>query len=336
MHALPDLSPLPAYMPLWEEAEASLARLDQLVLDSGLQDTILERLRFEEVCAAIGLEGELISREDLVLHDAGTPSTLPDQTLFLARLLLRAWRSTSRLGADELLSVQGILELRERALAVVEHNPRLVADGLLPQVVSQEELSGWLEDLRATEKMPALIGAGWSVSAWDDLALLPRLNAGFGRLLGSSWLLQRGKLSRPLPFLSLGYRDVRWVYHPTRSPEATLEWFLRAVIAGSNVVRDLISHLQLSQERFKHALSSYRRGSHAGAVLDLALRKPVISLPLVASEVGLSKEGARLLLRDLAARGLIQELTGRRRYRVWSIPVPTYSRRHRLAGLSGT
>jgi DNA-binding IclR family transcriptional regulator len=61
------------------------------------------------------------------------------------------------------------------------------------------------------------------------------------------------------------------------------------------------------------------RRSHNGlALLDALYKQPIITARLVQEMTGVSQPTASALVRDMERIGVLRELTGRRRYRVFS------------------
>jgi hypothetical protein len=69
-----------------------LARLDERLRSSEIRDGWISRTHFQDACASLWLEGELVTLEDLVLHDAGMDVRAPTHELTRARAVLNARR----------------------------------------------------------------------------------------------------------------------------------------------------------------------------------------------------------------------------------------------------
>ena len=95
-------------------AEDALARLDERLAKSPIRDGWVARTHFNDACASLWLEGELVHLDDLVLHDAGMDVRTPTHELTRAHTLLRARRRIADAKPDWALSVAGLTSLRGR------------------------------------------------------------------------------------------------------------------------------------------------------------------------------------------------------------------------------
>jgi hypothetical protein len=95
-------------------AEDSLARLDERLANSPIRDGWVARTHFTDAAACLWLEGELIHRDDLVLHDAGMDVRAPTVELTRAHAVLRARRRIAAAKPDGALSPDGLTGLRGR------------------------------------------------------------------------------------------------------------------------------------------------------------------------------------------------------------------------------
>jgi hypothetical protein len=123
-------------------AEDALARLDERLRTSPIREGFVSRTHFQDACAGLWLAGELVSLEDLVLHDARMDIRSPTHALTRAQAVLRARRRIAgaalwvegefvhaedlvlhdaamdvRSPSHELARAQGYLNLRRRAAA---------------------------------------------------------------------------------------------------------------------------------------------------------------------------------------------------------------------------
>jgi hypothetical protein len=93
-------------------AEDGLARLDERLRTSGIRDGFISRTHFQDACASLWLAGELVSLEDLVLHDARMDIHSPTHALTRAQAVLRARRRIAGAAPDWALSPEGLKALR--------------------------------------------------------------------------------------------------------------------------------------------------------------------------------------------------------------------------------
>ena len=93
-------------------AEDALARLDERIRSSPIAAGFVSRTHFQDACASLWLAGELVSLEDLVLHDARMDIHAPTHALTRAQTVLRARRRIAGAAPEWALSPDGLMALR--------------------------------------------------------------------------------------------------------------------------------------------------------------------------------------------------------------------------------
>lgn len=93
-------------------AEDALARLDERVRASPIQEGFVSRTHFADACASLWLAGEVVMLEDLVLHDARMDIRSPTHEVTRAQAVLRARRQIAAAAPDWALSAGGLEILR--------------------------------------------------------------------------------------------------------------------------------------------------------------------------------------------------------------------------------
>jgi hypothetical protein len=93
-------------------AEDALARLDERIRSSPIAEGFVSRTHFQDACASLWLAGDLVSLEDLVLHDARMDIHAPTHALTRAQTVLRARRRIAGAAPDWALSQEGLAALR--------------------------------------------------------------------------------------------------------------------------------------------------------------------------------------------------------------------------------
>ncbi len=93
-------------------AEDALARLDERIRSSPIAEGFVSRTHFQDACASLWLAGDLVSLEDLVLHDARMDIHAPTHALTRAQTVLRARRRIAGAAAEWALSQEGLAALR--------------------------------------------------------------------------------------------------------------------------------------------------------------------------------------------------------------------------------
>lgn len=301
----------------WQAAEEALAQLDQRLADSPLRAAWMNRAHFREACAALWLEGEVVSLEELVLHDAETAPTLPSQALFRARAVLLSRRAIARQGPAETLSREGLLGLQERRFQLGRTEVSEVLDHD-PDWGAEERLAEWREVLGRLDDLPALPAAALAFKAWQDIEPLQYGGPAIGRLAVSVMLWQRGKIQGPVLCLNLGFRQKSWVYRHNIRLAEWMRTFFEAVTAAAKQGMDEHSRLVLASELIARRAQGRRQTSRFEAMGQLLLEHPLVSAPMAAEKLGISQQGAANLLKEHALSG-VRELTGRARFRAYAI-----------------
>jgi hypothetical protein len=88
-YVIPDPLPWTALAGPLAAAEDSLARLDERLGSSLIREGWIGRTHVKDACASLGLQGELVHLEDLVLHDAEMDLRAPTHELTRAHAVLR-------------------------------------------------------------------------------------------------------------------------------------------------------------------------------------------------------------------------------------------------------
>ena len=74
-------------------------------------------------------------------------------------------------------------------------------------------------------------------------------------------------------------------------------------------------------ERSRALVADCDRRSRSPAVIDAVLRVPVLTPKGLAAQLGIAPQTATALLRELRAAKLVAEMTGRRSFRAFAVPM---------------
>jgi Protein of unknown function (DUF1612)/HTH DNA binding domain len=308
-------------------ADDALARFDERLRTSPIRDGVIARLDFADACACLWLAGELVTTEDLVLHDAERDLRIPSHALTQAHTVLRTRRRIARQSPDWALRPPGLANLRGssarggEAVTLTQatgsaSSPHAARDPLIfdPDWDEEARLSAWLANLRDDQHQPPVLAAALAWDHWEMTAPLQH-RPWIGPLLVASVLRARGKARSHLPSLHLGLRQLERAQRRPRLRGARLLGFLQACTAAATEGRKLHDRLMLARELLAHRVKGHRTTSHLPALIDLAIARPLVSTTLIADELAISGRAAQNLIRELGLR----ELTGRGRYRAWAI-----------------
>lgn len=106
-YQIPDPLPQGLLAPLCA-AEDAIARLDERLAKSPLRAGWSDRTDLADACASLGLDGELVHLEDLLLHDAGMNTRAPSHELTRAHAILNARRRIAAAKPEWALSRAGV------------------------------------------------------------------------------------------------------------------------------------------------------------------------------------------------------------------------------------
>lgn len=174
-------------------------------------------------------------------------------------------------------------------------------------------------------RLPALIKAGLLHVQFETIHPFLDGNGRIGRLLVTLYLCVNGVLRKPLLYLSLYLKTRRADYYrllqevrERGSWEAWLEFFLDGVAETANQAFDAATRIVelFKQDRERITAASDRAGS-ALRIHDLMQQNPYVTSNLLVERTGLSSPTVNAALADLERLGIVDEVTGRRRGRVF-------------------
>ena len=295
-----------------EAAEEALLRLDERLRKHPLAAGWAARQHFREACASMGLEGELVHLEDVVLRDSSMDIRTPTPEDDRAMACLRGRRQIAAHGIGWPLSEEGLTVLRGRARRNLQISP-LLHD---PDWNEEERLSDWRSVLRQTYTLPALLAAAVAYDAW--LQINPFVGDDWlGRQFIASDLQRRGKAKHHLPALSIGLRQLRMPGWERQSTLQRIITILKGFEAASTLGLKELERLVLAREVMETRLKGRRSSSYLPHLIDLVLELPLITVPLAAKRLRVSDQAASMMVKQLT--GSLREITDRKRYRAWGI-----------------
>ena len=151
-------------------------------------------------------------------------------------------------------------------------------------------------------------------------------NGRVGRLLIGLLLCERGVLREPMLYLSLFFKTHRQTYYDLLNRvridadwEAWLDYFAEAVTVTAGQAVDTVQRLEAMARRDRESIQSLGRA--AGSVLQVhheLLRRPLANSPELTRRTGMTALTVNRALAHLANLGVVRELTGQKRNRVFS------------------
>lgn len=190
------------------------------------------------------------------------------------------------------------------------------------------ELMGDLENFIHNDEisLPALIKIAIAHYQFETIHPFLDGNGRIGRLLITLFLVDKKVLNTPLLYLSDYFDKNRGLYYDNltlvRTKNDMAQW-LRFFLAGvaetaEKATNTLANVLALKAETESLIYKTFGRKSHtATLVLQSLLKKPVINVLQAKSLTCLSYKTANNLITDLVSAGILKEMTGQSRNRVF-------------------
>jgi Fic family protein len=193
------------------------------------------------------------------------------------------------------------------------------------------ELDGCLDALEhfmheSESRLPALIKAGLLHVQFETIHPFLDGNGRIGRLLVTLYLCVNGVLRKPLLYLSLYLKTHRTDYYRLLQEvrehgawEAWLDFFLAGVADTANQAFDAATQMvELFKEDRERITAESDRAGSALRVHDLFQQHPFLTANQLVKRTGLSAPTVNAALADLERLGVIEEITGKKRGRVFS------------------
>ena len=180
--------------------------------------------------------------------------------------------------------------------------------------------------LHATPTYPLLISVGLAHAQFETIHPFLDGNGRMGRLLITFLLCEYGMLTEPLLYLSVFFKEHRDEYYRRLQAvrddgdwEGWLSFFLEGVATvaseATQTAREIVSLRETLRE---HVSETFGRGTGSGhRLLDALFRFPVLSVKTVEKLAELSQPAAAALVATMQSRGILREVTGRRRNRIF-------------------
>lgn len=174
-------------------------------------------------------------------------------------------------------------------------------------------------------RLPALIKAGLLHVQFETIHPFLDGNGRIGRLLVTLYLCVNGVLRKPLLYLSLYLKTHRNDYYRLLQEvrehgawEAWLEFFLSGVADTANQAFDAATRIvELFKEDRERITAKSERAGSALRVHELLQQNPYLTANQLVERTGLTAPTVNAALADLERLGIVDEVTGRKRGRVF-------------------
>ncbi|MEO6349830.1 MAG: Fic family protein [Candidatus Limnocylindrales bacterium] len=328
--------------PVLSAADQEIGRLDGLTRTLPNPDLFVAMYVRREAVLSSKIEGTQSSLDDVLNFqlDAATPG-MPHDVAEVVNHVAAMNHGLTRL-AHLPLSVRLIREIHEvlmRGVRCSERTPgefRTSQNWIGPAGVNLNEaafvpppphevlrLMGNLEVfMHEPAGLPRLVHAGVAHAQFETIHPFLDGNGRVGRLLITFLLVHGGVLARPLLYLSHYLRRYRSEYYENLMAvregdwEGWLEFFLRGVEQTSIEATTNAGAILTLREEHRAAVSA-NAGTNGLRLLDVLFEQPLVNVPWVRSRLDISYPTANKLVRELGDLGLLKEVTGQRRNRLF-------------------
>ncbi|HMQ07353.1 MAG TPA: Fic family protein [Saprospiraceae bacterium] len=174
--------------------------------------------------------------------------------------------------------------------------------------------------------VPALIKIGIAHYQFETIHPFLDGNGRIGRLLITLFLVDQKILERPLLYLSAYFEKNKGLYYDNltfvRSKNNMTQW-LKYFLAGvaetaENATQTLSAILELKARIESSLTNNYgKRAANASILLNALFKKPVIHVNEAQTLLGVSYKAANDLISEMEQSGLLKEMTGQSRNRVF-------------------
>ncbi len=196
-----------------------------------------------------------------------------------------------------------------------------------PPPLELPRILGELESfLHTQDDIPDIIRIGLVHAQFETIHPFLDGNGRIGRLLITFLLTQRGILQQPVLYLSHFFRNHRAEYYDrlqavrdTGDWEGWLAFFLQGVVEVSEEATRTARRILALREQHR-AIVTDNLGHVTGKghrVLEHLYRQPMVSVNRVQEIIGVSYSAANNLVARLVEAGILEEISGRRRNRIF-------------------
>ncbi len=343
---LPPVPQLEINLDLLEKANRAIGRLDALTLLLPNPALFLYFYVRKEAVLSSQIEGTQSSLSDLLLHEyEGAPGVLTGDVKEVSQYVAALQHGLDRLRGGFPLSLRLLREVHGTLLAKGRGSAKTPGDfrrsqnwiggsrpgnALFvpppPEDIMQcmGDLEMFLHDEPA--RTPLLLKAALSHVQFETIHPFLDGNGRLGRLLITFLLCVEGALSEPLLFLSLYFKTHRETYYDLlQKVRMEGDWEAWVTFFMEGVRETAEKAIQTTQRIVKLFADDRSRieglGQAAGNVLRIhsyLLINPVLEIPRASHEIEISQPTVTSALKRLEDMGVVREITGKARDRVYT------------------
>ncbi len=180
--------------------------------------------------------------------------------------------------------------------------------------------------LHNTEPMPILLKTGIIHAHFETIHPFLDGNGRVGRLLITFYLCQQGSLTKPLLYLSEFFKEHRQIYYDKLNSyrekddiEGWLKFYLEGIsITAEKAVSTARKIIKLKEVYAQKVASLGRSAERGMKLLNALYKKPLVTIKGVEKIAELKNPNALSLVLKLEKIGILKEITGRTRNRIYS------------------
>ncbi len=184
-----------------------------------------------------------------------------------------------------------------------------------PPELLMDCLSDWEKFVNTRNAMPDLVQCAVTHAQFEAIHPFVDGNGRIGRLLITLFLMERGRLSQPLLYLSAYLERLRSDYYDRLQRVRThgewnawIEFFLTGIEQTAS--RGVLQTTRLVETR-EELRSRVHGKPNAAMLVDELLGNPYLTVARAQDILGKSDPTARAAIAELESRGLLTEITGR-------------------------
>jgi Fic family protein len=331
---------------LLSEADLALGRLDGSIQILPNPDLFVYMYVRKEAVLSSQIEGTQSSLQDLLAAEASILSPdRPQDVEEVVNYVAAMNHGIARL-ADLPVSVRLIREIHEKLLRGVRGS--MLTPGELrtsqnwigpggctlneatfvpPPPHEVPESLGQLENfLHGQSDLPLLIKIGLAHAQFETVHPFLDGNGRVGRLLITFLLCENGVLHKPVLYLSHYFKKHRQTYYEllqaTRDEgdwEGWLAFFMKGVAEVSKEASDTARQILALREDHRSLIADGlgRAAGNGHRVLEFLYKRPIVSVNDVRDLIGTTYQAANQLVERMAQIGLVTEMTGQARNRLF-------------------
>ena len=334
---------LESLSPLLEKAAAALAELNQASKSIPNTSLFLYMYVYKEALLSSQIEGTQSSLSDLVLFENNqTPLTSLEDVEEVSNYVKAMRYGLKRLDSGFPLSMRLLREIHAILLSGTRGKLKLPGEFrttqnwiggsrpgnalfVPPPVEHLPQCLTNLENFLHTENISVLIKAAMAHLQFESIHPFLDGNGRLGRLLITLLLVNSGLLNEPILYLSLYLKKNRSTYYNLLQEvrthgtwETWIEFFLTGILETSKQANSTITAInELFQSDIKKINALGRAKPSCLAVFNYLQKLPQISVPSITNALNLSAPAARNAINHLLQAGILKEISGKKRDKVY-------------------